>query len=240
MLRTAAILLPALLGTSCVISIGSWDEYDFQHDESLEVGPWTDQGVDVESSFGDVRIEPTSGPNTIVVTLHEKHAGDARASFEEGRLVVTTSSGDDSAVGNVLILSNGPLPSARIECGMGDVELVGVPVEGRIELVTGMGDILLQDSSSPGRITVASGLGEVTVRNVACERIEATSGMGDVTAAFLTADKAELGSGLGDVDIADCNFDRLEAETGLGDVDCVRTTYAHIDLDSGLGSVSTD
>ncbi|MCZ6596483.1 MAG: DUF4097 family beta strand repeat-containing protein [Planctomycetota bacterium] len=240
MLRSAAILLPALLSTSCVISINGWDEYDFQHDESLEVGPWSDHGVVVESAFGDIRIEPTAGPNTIVVTLHEKHAGDARASFEDGHLVVTTASGDGSAVGNVLILSNGPLPSARIKSGMGDVELVGVPVEGRIELFTGMGDVLLQDTSTPGRVTMATGMGEVTVRNVECDRIEAASGMGDVDAAWLTADKAELSSGLGDVDIVDCSFGRLEADTGLGDIDCARTTYAHIDLDSGLGSVSTD
>ncbi len=244
MLKTATPLAAALLVSSCVISIPTselqFDGVDLEehHEEELQIQSWHPDGLIVDANIGDVRIEPTSGPTTIIATLHETELGDARLVYEDGELKTETQSGEPSAIGDLLILANGPIPSARVASGMGTVHVQGVRIDRDLKLEAGMGDIVLEGVRAGGKVTFSTGMGDISASDLGCDRVNAESGLGDIELAHVEAGEADVDSGLGDIEVKNCTFDRLDADTGLGDIDCIASSYKRGSLDTGLGSVN--
>ena len=248
MIRIAALALLSVLLTGCVISLGDGDgvfrvngvRLDQKHQETVLVGHWSEAGLRVESHCGDVRLEPTDGENRIVVTLHEKTPGDAYARFEDGVLVAGSRGDQQTAIGDVTVYTNGPIPCVDASTGCGDVLAEGVPVESDVTLSTGCGDVKLCCAGRPDKVVLSSGCGDVSLGNTICARLEISTGLGDVEVDEVSAKHVELSTGLGDVDVDACAFHHVEASTGLGDIDCDETTYEKGEFSTGLGSVDRD
>lgn len=242
MIRTTALALACLTagchmhlhGSSLVVD---GVELEQEHVETIEIAEWHPSGIHVDSAMGDVLVQRGTGGNRITVTLHETVVGDARADYEDGKLVTRTASGEPSAIGDVTIYCDGELPALVVETGMGDIEVADVSVLGRVELSTGMGDVELERFGDPEAVVVTTGMGDLELKDGTTLTLHATSGMGDVELARVSAADADLSSGMGDVEVRDCAFERIGANTGLGDVECRSTTYREADLETGLGSV---
>ena len=244
MLRPAVLALGSLLLFGCHITFGRSSvevdgvELPAEHTETLEIAAWSASGLMVDSPLGDLRVEPTDGPSTITVTLYEVEVGDATAFYEEGKLISRTSSGEPSGIGQVIVRSNGPIPSLTLTTGMGDITITDVHVTDTAKLETGMGDIEVDGIGSVDRIEANSGMGDVEVAGASCRTLTVSSGMGDVDVRGVSASEGSLSSGMGDIDIRRSDFEQLSANTGLGDVKCRETTYGRGELDTGLGSVT--
>jgi DUF4097 and DUF4098 domain-containing protein YvlB len=245
MIRLTAAVLLATLASSCVISLGGRSDrirvngvrLDEKHVETILPGPWEASGLTIESNQGDVRIDPTEGPNRIVVTLHEVEPGDAHAAFEGGRLLSRSATGRETAIGEVHVFTSSALPTLQIWTGLGDIDMHGVHVESEILLNTGLGDISLCCAGEPEKGILSTGLGDIHVETTAFTTLEAGTGLGDVEIGEITALEACLSTGLGDVEIEGCTIDRLDASTGLGDVDCRGSSSEGANLSTGLGKV---
>lgn len=243
--RTAP-LLAFLLAPACVVAIGGRSTFTVdgvrlheEHTETIEIAGWEPAGLELHAHAGDVVLEPTDGPSTITLTLHEVTVGDAMASYEDGKIVVRTKSGEPSAIGDVTVRSSAPLPSLFLETGMGDVRVEGVSLPGRVKLETGMGDVFVTDVREAERIEASSGMGGIEIARSSCRMLTASSGMGDIRVDGVQATEASFDSGMGDVTVRGSTFEKVKADTGIGNIDCRRSTLGTMDLDSGLGSVRT-
>ena len=212
-------------------------ELEHHHEEFLTLESWPAGGLVIEARQGNVRIERAEGPTTLRVKVHEREPGEAHVHVDEGRLVARAKDGAACAIGDVLLRTSGPIDSLVATTGMGDVELGGVEVRGRLELSTGMGDVELRDGGTPEEVELASGMGDIHVSGVRCTRLSANTGMGDIGLATVEAGKAALESGMGDVEVTRSRGARLEASSGLGDVEVRESDFESRELDTGLGSV---
>lgn len=238
--------LLAALAAGCSIHVGCaggshWCvdgvRLDEQHTEVLATPSLGADGLVLELSAGQVRFEPTTGPSSIEVVVHEKTKGDASVRFEGGKLVVTTHSGEPAALGDVLVRANGPLAKASIDTGAGDITLNGLRVQSSLRIESGAGGVSYTDGDVQGDLTIESGAGDIAVERVHCADMTVSSGAGDVRLAAVTARKAELDSGAGDLSISRCELVELDADTGVGDVDIVDSSYQKGDFDTGIGDV---
>ena len=143
LLPTLALLL-TLSGASCAVSFSPSSEFDHEHLESPAITEWPAAGLNLASDFGTVRVETTQGENRLEVVLHEKTPGDASVELIEGRLVLTTKSGEKAGIGHVTLLTRGPLPPLTLSTGMGDVRVDKVEILGSLEASSGMGDVRVQ------------------------------------------------------------------------------------------------
>ncbi|MEM7309820.1 MAG: DUF4097 family beta strand repeat-containing protein [Planctomycetota bacterium] len=242
MFRNVALLSLCALTPACVISVGSdvrVDGVDLEekHSESLSLAGLEAQGLVVDASFGDVTIEPTSGPSHAVGVVYEVEPGDAYLAYVDGRVESRSHSGEPTALGHLHIFVHGPLPSLDASTGAGSIELREIDVLGDCTVSTGSGDVRIADTSSSGTIRCSTGLGDVVLRGVGAGELHLESGMGDVSLHHVEADKAELGAGMGDIELHRSAFDHLDADTGMGDIDVRDTSYRAGGLDTGFGSV---
>ncbi len=246
MFRFAALAVLTLPLASCVISLGNGGDgtlrvngvrLNEKHQETILVGHWSAEGLRVESHCGDIRLEPTDGENRIIVTLHERTPGDAYARFEDGVLRSESRNDLQTAIGDVTVYTNCPLPSVVATTGCGDVLAEGVPMQSDVALSTGCGDVELCCGGEPERVVLSSGCGDVSLGNTTCAHLEISTGLGDVELDEVSAKHVELSTGLGDVDVDACAFHHVEASTGLGDIDCDNTSYEKGEFSTGLGHV---
>jgi hypothetical protein len=246
MLRlTTCALIGALALTGCRIHthgsayIVDGVRLDEKHQETLAIGEWDPAGLELMVSSGDVRFE-TGSNTTITLDLHEVTEGDATASYEGGRIVLETRSGEPAAIGDVVIRTATAIPHLDISTGMGDLDGRDVHVTGEATLGTGMGDLELFGLTVDGPTTMSTGMGDLDARDCTFGRLIASSGMGDLDLTSVQAGDAAISSGMGDVDVEDSAFARLEIDTGMGDVDLSNTQWQDADFDTGIGSVSKD
>jgi DUF4097 and DUF4098 domain-containing protein YvlB len=207
------------------------------HEEVHSLEAWPAEGLAIAAHRGDIRVESGSGPTTITVTVHERSPGEAHAHLEAGRLVARATNGATCALGNVVVRTAGPVRGLRASTGMGDVELRGVRVDGRIELETGKGDVVVHGAGEPESIAMGTGMGDVEAAHLRCASLVAETGMGSVRIEELEAIEAVLSSGMGDVTVVRARGTRVKAETGLGDVLLRESHFDTRELESGLGSV---
>jgi hypothetical protein len=246
-LSTSLALLSApLVLAGCNVSLGMSvprvDGVKLPHDhlETLEVDSLAELGLTIDAAIGDLRVERGTGRTLVTVKVHEKTPGDASVSFVDGRLVAETESGDPAAIGEVTVVTEGPIAHLRFATGLGDIDVVDVEITGEIRLETGLGDVRLERPGRPDRVTLASGKGDIDCADTECQTLEASSGMGDIDVRSVEAQDADLSSGFGDIELAQCTFDDLDANTGFGDIECHETSYERGDLNTGLGSVERD
>lgn len=212
-------------------------ELEHHHDEVLTLEAWPEGGLEVEAHRGDLRVEHGDGPTTLRVRVHEREPGEAHVHLDGGRLVARARNGAPCAVGDVLVRTNGPVRGLRLATGLGDVEVVGVGIEGRMACSTGMGDVRIEGAGAPEEAEFASGMGDILVRGLRCARVSAETGMGDLEIEDLEAGSAALSSGMGDVEVLRSRGGRIEASSGMGDVELRDSGFETHELDTGLGSV---
>ena len=242
MARTAlSVLAVAFLASSCVIRLDGLsfddDDFDAKHEETLELSAWHARGLRIDTSFGDVTLEPTTGPSRVVAMVHEEELGDGRLVYRDGVLTTVSETGRDSTLGDVTVFVNGSLPHLEVSTGMGDIEARGLRVEGEGVLGSGMGDVELTDFETTGSLELGSGMGDLRLSGVTCADLSVGSGMGSLVCTDVTSGDGDLESGMGDIVLKHCRFDDLEVETGLGDIALTETTYQRRQLSTGLGSV---
>lgn len=248
-IRPSSVLglsLLVLLAASCSIHVGCaggshWCvngvRLEEQHTEVLTAPTLGADGLAIDIPAGQVRFEPTTGPSSIEVVVHEKTKGDASVRFEGGRLVVTTQSGEPAALGDVLVKANGPLSKASIDTGAGDVSLNGLHVQSSLHIDSGAGGVSFVDGSVQGDLSIDSGAGDVALERVTCTDLKLSSGAGGIRVVGVEARRAELDSGAGDLRLSQCTLVEIDADTGVGDVDVLDCTYQKSDLDTGIGDV---
>lgn len=241
MLRPA-LLLGSLTLTACHFSLHDHLVVDgvrlkHHHEEVLTLESWPEGGLVIEARQGDVRVEQAEGPTTLRVKVHEREPGEAHVHLDGGRLVARAAGGATCAIGDVLVRTSGPARGLTLKTGMGDVQLAGVLVEGKLLLSTGMGDVEVSGAGAPETVELASGMGDVEVRALRCARLSADTGMGDIELEDVEAQAAVLESGMGDVEVARSRGGRLEASSGMGDVEVTESAFETRTLDTGLGSV---
>ncbi len=245
-----ACLPLSLLAAGCVVSLGGRDhvhhltvdgvELTEKHLEHLNIAGWHAQGLSITCGMGDIRVEPTDGANRIEVVVHEFSEGDAWAVYEKGVLSSRSQSGKPSALGDVVVYTNDPLPRLALTTGMGDVTVLAIRVSGKVTVTSGMGDIEVHDLLEATELALETGMGDVDVLRAACTKLAAESGMGDVDVVGVRCKEANLEAGMGDVDVRSSGFGHLRARTGMGDVSLRESTWTSSDLDSGLGEIDVD
>lgn len=238
----AALVLLSLASSACHVTFHDHLEVDgvklkHHHEEVLTLTSWPTEGLAIDAHRGDVRVERGEDPTTIRVQVHERDPGSAHVHLEGGRVVARTNDGSPCAIGNVVVRASGPARGLDARTGMGDIELMGVPVEGRLVFSTGMGDVEVRGAGAPEEVELASGMGDVEVGDLRCTRLSADTGMGDIELAEVEAGTAKLSSGLGDVEVQRSKGGRIEASSGLGDVELTDSSFETRALETGLGSV---
>lgn len=209
-----------------------------QHREILSAPSLPTDGLALEIGAGDVRIEASKdGACQIELVLHEVTQGDASARFENGKLVITTKSGKDAAIGDVIVRTNAALAQLAIGTGAGDVRLEGVDVLGALTIESGAGDVNVRGGQAKGKVELESGAGDMELSGLVCDELEISTGAGDVHLDGVHAKNANLDSGVGDIRLQQCELTTIEADTGVGDVHLIDCKYEKHELDSGLGDV---
>ena len=197
-----AVLVWLLSLGACVVHVGGGSgmsvnghDLEHRHVETIPVDDWG-HGLGIDVAAGEVRI--TEGHDRIEVEVWTREHGEAHAVLEDGVLRLHRKDDAPAAIGDVVVYTSRPLPPVAVETGAGDVELLGVDVDGTVTVSTGAGDCRIEDVTA-GDVRIDTGAGDVTVRDSRVARIEADTGIGDVRVDSVTYASADLDTGLGTV-----------------------------------------
>lgn len=208
-----------------------------RHSDTFALQDWGTVPVVLESRLGEIVVRAAEGPASVEVELIEKTLGDARAWFEDGRILAKTSSGEPYAIGSITITAPADVPALAAGTGMGSVVVEGMRVDGELALSSGMGDIRVEDTEAGGRVTLKTGMGSIKVAGLRSATLTAGSGMGSVQVEDAITGDGVLVSSMGSVRAKGSQFAHLQAKSGMGDVDVRGSSFSTSELSSGMGSV---
>lgn len=203
---------------------------------------------DVDVHYGNIELTGDSKYD-LEIEVYESIPDDVTLSFDNGRLIGKTKSGDPYAIGKII----GTLPenaSIIIDNGAGNISIRGFKNENaKIDIDVGAGNVKIEECTMD-KIDIDNGAGNFDIQNIRAEDIDIDVGAGNIVlnnvisriircdtgAGNIKANKSaahdiDLDTGVGNISILDCQFRKESFSTGIGRVRKSGTTYLEEEID---------
>lgn len=195
-------------------------------------------GLDLALQVATIEVKASEGTPELIVSLREAEPGDASASFSNGRLVLTSTSGKQPQVERLVAHVPADLPSLKLQTEVGDLSARGLRVSGDFLVVSRVGDLTLEDCTASKDAYVHGDVGSLRLLRFEGAGLELRSSVGDVRLSEVRAKDVRIDADIGDVEVLNSDLQALDASSNVGDVHCKSSAIGKRSLRVGIGSVS--